>query len=95
MVFVSYEYFQIMIVKSVEVIWSDYQTSCPGKGGTGGMETPWDTDQSEDPNIAICGGEGGEEEGRVQLQLWLQLLQLWWRLQLQPLSDDIGFGLFN
>ena len=40
------------------------------------METPWDTDQSEDPNIAICGGEGGEEEGRVQLQLWLQLLQL-------------------
>ena len=30
------------------------------------METPWDTDQSEDPNIAICGGEGGEEEGRVQ-----------------------------
>ena len=33
-------------------------------------------DQYENPNIAICGGEGGEEEGRVQLQLWLQLLQL-------------------
>ena len=95
MMFVSYEYFQIMIVKSG---WSHLirlsnimsrQRWDRRDGNPLGHRPVWG------PKHRHLWRRRRRGRGKSPVQLWLQLLQLWWRLQLQPLSDDMGFGLFN